>query len=94
MAQKGPFSLTVRLQQQRVRSTTRNLHIYSLNRTFFEFSLGLSRACLGNMISFIKMDKKYRFLTCATFRASPARKRVSPFLDCFPYVCPEPGLVK
>jgi hypothetical protein len=36
------------------------------NASFFEFSLCLSRACLGEMIILtFKWRKKWRFLTCA-----------------------------
>jgi hypothetical protein len=45
---------------------------------FFEFSLCLSRACLGKMIIFsIKWRKKWRFRTCMIGLLHDARKRSS-----------------
>ena len=77
---------------------------------FFEFSLCLSRACLGKKTAFI-----YKLLKTTVFsygvhegvvdiggcggEALPAEttsftSTFPMFLKCFPYVCPEPVLVK
>jgi hypothetical protein len=79
----------------------------------FEFSLCLSRACLGKTIVFIRKILHERrqmgfFLTIAresaiafTWKSAPRRDEppVAPeekrsFFERFPYVCPEPVLVK
>ena len=70
---------------------------------FFEFSLCLSRACLGKIMHFIyKWLKKCRFLACGVvYQVEQVsclfENASSPFLsECFPYyVCPEqPVLIK
>jgi|EP01046_Picozoa_sp_COSAG06_P069213 hypothetical protein len=68
--------------------------------SFFEFSLCFSRACLGKTMHFIyKRCKKWRVSYLAS--AAPpgvcvrAQKSTGGFvLWSFPYVCPEPVLVK
>jgi hypothetical protein len=67
------------------------------NGTFFEFSLCLSRACLGKMLIFI-----YKWLKSAVFLPYPLRnaghagqlpcRKRNLFFECFPYVRPEPVL--
>jgi hypothetical protein len=64
------------------------------NGTFFEFSLCLSRACLGKIMHFIyKWLKKCRFRTSSPSLDRAPLRQAHPFLSQhFPFVCPEPVL--